>query len=120
MKNGPLHERMGFALAGLRAGLLSEASIRTEAFALVAWLGVLAWLQPAPVWWALSILSMLLIIAIELLNSALEAAVDRLHPERHPAIGRAKDMAAAAVFLSVVAGLVVGALTVWSVLGPAP
>jgi diacylglycerol kinase (ATP) len=117
MKNRPLHERMGFALAGLRAALASEASVRTEALALVLWIGVLCWLQPAPVWWALSILSMLLIIAVELLNSALEAAVDRLHPERHPAIGMAKDVAAGAVFLMVIAGLTVGALTVWSVLG---
>lgn len=117
MKNRPIHERMGFALAGLRAALKSEHSVRTEAAAFVAWLGVLCWLRPAPVWWALSLLSMLLIISVELLNSALEAAVDRLHPERHPAIGAAKDMAAAAVFLMVLAGLTVGALTVWSVLG---
>ena len=117
MKNRPLHERMGFALAGLRAGLAAEASVRTEALALVAWIGVLCWLQPAPVWWALSILSMLLIIAVELLNSALEAVIDKLHPERHPAIGMAKDMAAGAVFLSVLAGLTVGAMTVWSALG---
>jgi diacylglycerol kinase (ATP) len=117
MKNRPLHERMGFALAGLRAALASEASVRTEALALVLWIGVLCWLQPAPVWWALSILSMQLLIAVELLNSALEAAVDRLHPERHPAIGMAKDVAAGAVFLMVIAGLTVGALTVWSVLG---
>jgi diacylglycerol kinase (ATP) len=117
MKNRPLHERMGFAWAGLRTALRTEASVRTEALALVLWLGVLCWLRPAPFWWALSILSMLLIIAVELLNSALEAAVDRLHPERHPAIGAAKDMAAGAVFLMVLAGLTVGALTVWSVLG---
>jgi len=117
MKNRPLHERMGFALAGLRAALATEASVRTEALCLVAWIGVLCWLRPAPGWWALSILSMLLIIAVELLNSALEAAVDRLHPERHPSIGMAKDMAAGAVFLTVLAGLTVGALTVWSVLG---
>jgi len=117
MKNRPLHERTQFALAGLRTALATEHSVRTEAAALVAWLGVLCWLQPAPVWWALSILSMVVIIAMELLNSALEAAVDRLHPERHPAIGAAKDMAAGAVLLTVLAGLVVGALTVWSVLG---
>jgi len=117
MKNRPIHERMGFALAGLRAALVTEASVRTEALALVAWLGVLCWLRPAATWWALSILAMVLIIAVEMLNSALEAAVDRLHPEQHPAIGMAKDMAAGAVFLTVLAGLTVGALTVWSVLG---
>jgi undecaprenol kinase len=117
MKNRPIHQRMGFALAGLRAALATEASVRTEAFALVAWLGVLCWLRPAAVWWALSILAMVLIIAVGMLNSALEAAVDRLHPEQHPAIGMAKDMAAGAVFLTVLAGLTVGALTLWSVLG---
>jgi undecaprenol kinase len=117
MKNRPLHERMGFALKGLRTALGTEASVRTELLSLAGWLIVLCWLRPAPVWWALSLLAMLLIITVELLNSALEVAIDRLHPEQHPAIGAAKDMAAAAVMLSVVAGLVVGALTVWSVLG---
>jgi diacylglycerol kinase (ATP) len=119
MKNQPLYARMGYALAGLRAALRTEASIRIEAGVLVLWIAVLCWLQPAAVWWALSIGSLALIIAVELLNSALEAVLDRLHPERHPAIGMAKDMAAGAVFLSVLAGLVVGALTVWSVL-PSP
>lgn len=116
MKNRPLHERLGFALAGLRAGLATEASVRTEAAALVLWIGVLSWLRPEPIWWALSIGWMLLIIAVELLNSALEAVIDRLHPQQHPAIGMAKDMAAAAVLLLVLAGLVVGALTVCSTL----
>ena len=120
MKNRPLHERCGFALAGLRAGFVHEASVRTEAAALVAWMGVLCWLRPAPVWWALSIGSLALIIAVELLNSALETVIDRLHPEQHPAIGMAKDMAAGAVFLLVLTGLTVGALTVWSVLDARP
>lgn len=116
MKNRPLHERLGFALAGLRAGLACEASVRTEFAVLVLWIGALFWLRPEPLWWALSIGWMLLIIAVELLNSALEAVIDRLHPEQHPTIGKAKDMAAGAVLLLVLSGLAVGALTVWSTL----
>jgi len=101
VKNRPLHERLGFALAGLRAGLAGESSVRTEVAVLVLWIGVLSWLRPEPIWWALSIGWMLLIIAVELLNSALEATLDRVSLEHHPLIGRAKDIASAAVGLSI-------------------
>ncbi|MGQ0552633.1 MAG: diacylglycerol kinase [Planctomycetota bacterium] len=119
MKNRPLKERMGFALAGLRAAIASESSVRTELLALVGWVGVLCWLQPAAIWWALSLALLALVLAVELLNSSLETLADHLHPERHPAIGRAKDVAAGAVFVLVLASLLVGMLTLWSVLGPA-
>jgi undecaprenol kinase len=116
-KSQPMHKRMGYALAGLRAAWRDEASIRTEVLALLGWTGVLCWLRPAPVWWALSLSLLVCILAAELLNSALEAFIDHVHPQRHDVVGRAKDMAAGAVFVLVCAALLVGALTVWSVLG---
>ena len=53
-----------------------------------------------------------LVIAAELLNSALEALIDHLHPEIHPAIGRAKDVLAGMVLVLSITAAVVGALAV--------
>ena len=53
---------------------------------------------PVPaLWWALSLLSAGLVLSLELLNTALERALDRLHQEQHESIRVAKDCAAAAV-----------------------
>jgi diacylglycerol kinase (ATP) len=54
----------------------------------------------------LIVLSMLLVIVVELPNSAIEATVDRISSERHPLAGQAKDMGSAAVFLTVVMSVV--------------
>ena len=69
----------------------------------------LFWLRPAPLWWALIALVSGLVLAFELMNAALEKLIDRLHPERHPEIGAAKDMAAGAVLVLACAALIVGA-----------
>ena len=57
---------------------------------------------------ALLIFSLLLILIVELINSALESAIDRIGPERHELSGRAKNLGSAAVMLSLV-----GAAVVW-------
>lgn len=117
MKSQPLHRRIAWALAGLRECWRSEGSFRTQCGFAAAGLALLAWLQPAAVWWALAVLDVVLILSAELFNSALERLADRLHPERHPDIGAAKDMAAGAVFVLALAGLVIATLAVASTLG---
>lgn len=62
-------------------------------------------LRPAPLWWALVGIMVMLVLAAELINTALEHLADHLHPEQHPQIKLVKDCAAAAVLL-----LSVGAL----------
>ena len=64
-------------------------------------------MQPAPLWWALVALISGLVLAFELMNAALEKLIDRLHPERHPEIGAAKDMAAGAVLVLACAAVAV-------------
>lgn len=108
MKNRPFRERVGFALAGWREALARESSFRMQlgmaGLALVA----LLVLRPAPVWWALVALACALVLALELVNSAVEAVIDLLHPGIHPAVRLAKDMLAGAVLMMSVAALVVG------------
>jgi undecaprenol kinase len=112
MKNRPFRERMGFAVAGMRACWRGEASFRAQARLAGLALAALIVLRPAPIWWALIALCCALVLALELVNSAIEAIVDRLHPEIHPEIGRAKDMLAGAVLAMSIASLLVGAAMV--------
>jgi len=106
-KNQPFHKRLGFAMHGVRAAWCNEASFRTQCCAAAIVLAVLAWRRPAPLWWALLLVNCGMVLAAELFNSALEAALDLLHPAPHPSVKIAKDCAAGAVLmLSVTAGCV--------------
>ena len=111
MKNRAFRERLGFALDGWRAGWRREASFRTQIGLAGAALVALLLLRPAPIWWAIVVVTVALVLALELINSALEAVIDLLHPDIHPEIKAAKDMLAGAVLAISVAALVVaGAL----------
>lgn len=100
MKNQPFYRRLQFALAGIIAALKGENSFRAQAFAAVLVFGVLFWRRPAPLWWAIMLVTMTLVLAAELFNTALEQLADHLHPERHPRIEIVKDCAAAAVLIA--------------------
>ena len=109
MKGQPFIRRMGFALHGLRLAVQREGSLRTHLLAAALVLLVLLVTRPAAVWWALLALAVGLVLVAELINSALEALIDHLHPERHPEIGAAKDIAAGAALVASGIAVVVGA-----------
>jgi diacylglycerol kinase (ATP) len=91
---------MRYSYDGLRAALRDEAAFRQE-LALSAVLVPLAlWLPLVPVERLLLIGSLGLVLVVELLNSAIESAVDRVGAERHTLSKRAKDLGSAAVMLS--------------------
>jgi diacylglycerol kinase len=71
---------------------------------------VLVVLRPPLVWWAIVAITIALVLAIELVNSAFEALVDHLHPDLHPKVRIIKDMAAGSVLLSAAGAVVVGLL----------
>lgn len=108
MKNRPFSQRLGFALAGWRAGWRRERSFRTQTVLAGMALLALVVLRPAPIWWALVAMLVALILALELLNGAIEAVIDLLHPGLHDEIKAAKDMVAGAVLAISAAALVVG------------
>jgi undecaprenol kinase len=108
VKNRPFRERLGFALAGWRAGWRREASFRTQAMLAGAALLGLVVLRPAPIWWALIAILVALILALELLNGAIESVIDLLHPGLHDEIKAAKDMVAGAVLAISAAAVLVG------------
>lgn len=109
MKNQSFVRRLGFALAGIRTAWRTENSFKFHSVAAVAVLAMLAWLKPAPSWWAIIILSTAFVLVAELFNTAIEHLADHLHPERHPAVKAVKDCAAGAVLVASVAALAVAA-----------
>jgi len=90
----------GFSLAGLRAGW-SETAFRQEALAAIVLVPAAFWLGTSWIEIALLAGSVLMVMSIELLNTAVETAIDRIGPEWHELSKRAKDMGSAAVLLSV-------------------
>jgi len=98
-----------YALAGLRALLITQPNVRihlglaTLAVVLAALLGLSA------AEWALLALTIGVVLAMEAMNSAVEAMVDLLQPDHHALAGLAKDVAAAGVLLAAIASLAVGA-----------
>jgi diacylglycerol kinase len=107
-KNQPFRRRLGYALAGIAAGLRSEHSLRVQFVTLAVAVTLLCVFRPEPIWWAAIALSSGLVITAELLNTALEHLADHLHPETHPRIQIVKDCAAAAVLVASTAALAVG------------
>jgi len=90
------------ALQGLAAAWRHEVPFRMEVVAFALLLPVAFFVGSTAVERALLVGSLLLVLIVELLNSALEATLDRVSLEHHPLIGRAKDIASAAVGLSLV------------------
>jgi diacylglycerol kinase (ATP) len=96
-----------YSLRGLRHAVTHEVAVRQEAIALA--LGVLLglFIAPGPAWYVAMIGVILVLLAVELLNTAIERLSDHVTPERHVQIGIIKDAGSAAVFcLLLLAGLV--------------
>ena len=89
----------GYSLAGLRAGW-GEAAFRLEACLAFVLVPLACWIGRSWVEVALLAGSVLLLMIVELLNTAVEAAIDRIGPEWHELSKRSKDMGSAAVFLA--------------------
>ncbi len=101
----------GYSLEGLRAGW-NEKAFRQEAILAAALVPLSLWLGRSWVEVALLAGSVILVLIVELLNSGIEAAIDRIGLEWHELSKRAKDMGSAAVLLSLLlcAGIWAGAL----------
>jgi diacylglycerol kinase (ATP) len=89
-----------WSMQGLRATWQVESSFRLEVYLFVVLAPLACWLTSSGVERAILIGSMMIVLIIEVLNSAVEAVVDRWGPEMHELAGRAKDMGSAAVFLA--------------------
>ena len=100
----------GYSVAGLKAALVNEAAFRQEMALCVLLAPLGLWLGRDGVERSLLIGSLMLVLIVELLNSAVEAVVNRIGEEPHALSGRAKDIGSAAVFVSLVLVVIVWAL----------
>jgi diacylglycerol kinase (ATP) len=96
-----------YSLEGLAAAARHEAAFRQELLLAAILLPLGLWLGKDGVERALLVGSVLLVLVVELLNSAVEAAVDRISAEHHALAKRAKDLGSAAVMLSLASAAVV-------------
>jgi diacylglycerol kinase (ATP) len=102
-----------YSLAGLRAAVRHEAAFRQELALGVPLLLAVPWLAPGR-WQALLMAgSIVAVWVVELLNSAVEALADTVSLERHPMLGRAKDLGSAAVMLSLAFAVSVWLVVLW-------
>lgn len=100
-----------FTCLGLKATYKHEEAFRQEVFVLAIAIPLAFWLGDTNIEIVLMIGSVLLLLIVELLNSAIEAAIDRFGGEIHELSGRAKDMGSAAVFITML-----NAIMVWILL----
>jgi diacylglycerol kinase (ATP) len=103
-----------WSLAGLRAAWRHEASFRLEGYLCVILFPLGLWLGRTPIEKAILCGSLLLVLSAELLNSAVEAVVDKASPEFHELAGRAKDMGSAAVLLLMFNVVLCWTLILWA------
>lgn len=89
-----------YAVAGIRAALRHEAAFRQETILALIFIPLALFVDVSSLERALLVAVTALVLIVELLNSAVEAVVDRIGPELHELSGRAKDMGSAAVLVS--------------------
>ena len=102
-----------YSMAGLAAAYRNEDAFRQEVWLAAVLVPLALWLPASGIGKALMIASVLLVILVELVNSAVEAAVDRISFEQHHLAKRAKDIGSAAVFVALVNAVVVWGLVLF-------
>jgi diacylglycerol kinase (ATP) len=110
---GRVIRALGYSLAGLRAAWRKEPAFRQELILSVILIPLGVWLGRSGVERALLVGSVLAVLIVEMLNSAVEAVVDRIGVQQHKLSGRAKDMGSAAVLLTLLLLVVTWSLVVY-------
>jgi len=103
----------GYSLLGLIAAYKNEAAFRQELWLTIVLAPVAIYLGNSGIERALLVGSLILVLIVELLNSAIEAVVDRVGSEHHELSGRAKDIGSAAVMLALLNMLAIWGFLLW-------
>jgi len=107
-----------YSFAGLRTAWRTEAAFRQECVGVVVLVPVALWLGQSAVQRSLLLSSCVLVLIVELVNTAIEFVVDRVGTDHHELSGRAKDLGSAAVFTSIALAMLVWGLIAWERFGP--
>ena len=97
-----------FAWAGLQAAWREEGGFRNHVIGAIAMVTTMIVIQPDAIWWAVAFLSSAILVALELVNSAIERVIDYVDGRIHPEIKVIKDMSAAAVVVASVGVFLLG------------
>ncbi|WP_435946545.1 diacylglycerol kinase [Dryocola sp. BD586] len=103
----------GYSWKGLRAAWINEAAFRQEGVAAVIAIAVACGLDVDAITRILLIGSVVLVMIVEILNSAIEALVDRVGTDYHELSGRAKDMGSAAVLIAIILAVATWGTLLW-------
>ncbi len=103
----------GYSLQGLAASFRHETAFKQEVVATVVLIPLALWLGSSGLERAVLITVWMLVPLFELVNSAIEAVVDRIGPELHELSGRAKDISSATVMVALINAAVVWLLVLW-------
>ena len=107
-----------YSFAGLRTAWRTEAAFRQECVGVVVLVPVALWLGQSAVQRSLLLSSCVLVLIVELVNTAIEFVVDRVGTDHHELSGRAKDLGSAAVFTSIALAILIWGLVAWERFGP--
>jgi diacylglycerol kinase (ATP) len=108
-----LFNALGYSRDGIAAAWLNEAAFREEVLLAAITIPLALYLGKTGVDRALMVGSIILILIVEILNSAVEAVVDKASPEKHELAKRAKDMGSAAVLFSLLNAAAIWACVLW-------
>jgi diacylglycerol kinase (ATP) len=109
-----LRNALGYSMEGFHAAYQHEDAFRMELVAAALAIPVALWLPVGNIGKALMISSILLVLLVELINSAIEATVDRVSLEDHDLAKRAKDIGSAAVLVSLINAAVIWLLVLFA------
>ncbi|PWU07468.1 MAG: diacylglycerol kinase [Verrucomicrobia bacterium] len=107
---------LGYSLEGLTISIKTEAAFKTEVILLIILLPLVLWLPIATIKKLFIIESMVLVLLAELLNIALETCVNYISEAKHPLAKKIKDVASAAVFISLINSISMWAWGLWDLL----
>ena len=102
-----------YALNGVRFGFYSKKNMAALCIAAAILAFVLIWLGTSKIKFAIIMAAWIVVIIVEIINTAVETVIDSLHPGFDKNMGRAKDMMAGAVFLSLSSAIMLSVLMIW-------
>jgi len=108
MQNSHFLSSVKNALKGISAAFREQRNLRIQTAIAVLTIALGIWLRITRMEWAIIFTCIGLVMGLELLNSAIEVLLDKLHPEKDAAIGKAKDIAGGAVLLASICSLIAG------------
>lgn len=104
------HFGFRYAWKGLKVAILTERNVKIHLLAMIMVIIIGLITKLSSVEWAILFLTIGAVISMEIMNTALERALDYLEPKKHTAIGTAKDLAAAAVLVTAIIAIIIACL----------